>query len=144
MADIQTQQLGGLQQQITELSKKIAAHKHTRSDLTAGLDNTIPTQLIDAATIVCDASRSDYFFMTLGGNRTLANPTGAFDGEKIVFEIIQDGTGSRTLTLGSKFTFGTSLASITLSTSANKRDFLGVIYRSATDLYYVVAFMPGY
>jgi hypothetical protein len=100
--------------------------------------------LTDAATINTNASLSNLFRVTLGGNRTLANPTNAIDGEKVTWELIQDGTGNRTITLGSQFDLGTDIASITLSTTANTRDFMGAIYNATTNEWYVVSFIKGY
>lgn len=103
-----------------------------------------PVALSDGATINTDASQGTHFRVTLGGNRTLANPTGATDGQRITWEIIQDGTGSRTLSYDTKFTFGTDVTSPTLSTTAGKRDFIGAVYNSTTDKFYIVAFARGY
>ncbi|MFX8844617.1 hypothetical protein ABTM93_19255, partial [Acinetobacter baumannii] len=69
---------------------------------TKGTDYLAPEQtakvvaLTDAASIAVDCTLGNHFRVTLGGNRTLANPTGATDGQRLVFEVIQDGTGSRT------------------------------------------------
>lgn len=103
-----------------------------------------PVTLSDGATISTDASLGIHFRVTLGGNRTLANPTGATDGQRITWEIIQDGTGSRTLSYDTKFTFGTDVTSPVLSTTAAKRDFIGAIYNSTADKFYVVAFSRGF
>jgi hypothetical protein len=103
-----------------------------------------PVTLTDAATIATDASLGNLFRVTLGGNRTLGNPTNPTDGQRVVWEIIQDATGSRTLAYGNKFTFGTDITSAVVSTTASKRDFLGAIYNGTTDLWYVVAFVKGY
>lgn len=100
--------------------------------------------LTDAATVATDASLGNHFRVTLGGNRTLGNPTNPTDGQKCTWEIIQDGTGSRTITLDTKFAFGTDITSITLTTTLNKRDFLGCIYNSAADKWFVVSFIKGY
>ena len=103
-----------------------------------------PVTLSDGATISTDASLGTHFRVTLGGNRTLANPTGATNGQRITWEVIQDGTGSRTLSYGSKFAFGTDVTSPVLSTTAGLRDFIGAIYNSTTDKFYVCAFARGY
>lgn len=105
---------------------------------------TIPSTLTDAATIATDASLSNNFTVTLGGNRTLGNPTNAADGQVIVYQFIQDATGSRTITLDTKFAFGTDITGVTLTTTANKRDFMTVKYDSTADKFYVVAFVKGY
>lgn len=98
----------------------------------------------DAATITTDASAGNYFRVTLAGNRTLANPTNPSDGQRIVWELIQDGTGTRTLAYDTKFAFGTDIPSATLTVTASKRDFLTVLYNSTADKFYVVAFVKGF
>jgi hypothetical protein len=103
-----------------------------------------PVTLVDGTVINTDASLSNHFRVTLGGNRTLANPTGASDGQRITWEVIQDGSGTRYLGYGSKFTFGTDVVSPTLSTTAGLRDFITAIYNSSTDKFYVVGFARGY
>lgn len=103
--------------------------------------------LTDAATIATDVSLSNHFRVTLAGNRTLGVPTNPYDGQKITWEIIQDATGSRTLTLASGtggFAFGTDITGITLTTTASKRDFLGAIYNATAQRWYVVAFTKGF
>lgn len=103
-----------------------------------------PTTLTDAATIATDASLANSFRVTLGGNRTLGNPTNAVDGQMILWEIKQDGTGSRTLTLDTKFAFGSDITSVILSTAVSKTDLLGVRYNSAADKFWVVSFVRGF
>jgi hypothetical protein len=103
-----------------------------------------PVALTDAATIATDASLGTHFRVTLGGNRTLGNPTNPIDGQRCIWELIQDGTGSRTITLGSNFALGTSIAAVTLTTTASKRDFLGAIYNSTAGKWYVTAFSKGF
>lgn len=124
-------------------------HAHTNFDGSAKLDLQKQNRfkrvlLVDMATIPVDATIGNHFYVTLKGNRTLSNPTGAAGGQKIVFEFIQDATGSRTVTLGSKFVFGTTVVSYTATTTANKRDFLGAIYSDLDDKFYVVALSLGY
>lgn len=103
-----------------------------------------PVTLTDGATIATDASQSNHFRVTLGGNRTLSNPTNGSDGQKVIWELIQDATGSRTITLGAKFALGSDIGGITLTTTAGKRDFLGATYNSVADKWYVIAFVRGY
>lgn len=100
--------------------------------------------LTDAATIATDTSLGNYFRVTLGGNRTLGNPTNPTDAQRCTWELIQDGTGTRTLTLGSAFALGTDLTAITLTTAINKTDFLGAIYNSTAAKWRVVSFVKGY
>ena len=100
--------------------------------------------LTDAATIATDVSLGNVFRVTLGGNRTLGNPTNPTDGQKCVWEMIQDATGSRTITLGSAFALGTDISAVTLTTTASKRDFMTAVYNSGTSKWYVIDFKKGY
>lgn len=113
-------------------------------DVVAPAAQFAPVTLTDATTVATNAALGNHFRVTLGGNRTLGNPTNAVDGQRILWEIIQDGTGTRTITLDTKFVLGTDLTAVTLSTAINKRDFLGAFYNSATDKFYVTAFVKGY
>lgn len=87
--------------------------------------------LTDAATIAVPAAITDSFRVTLGGNRTLGNPTGLYDGQVINIRIIQDGTGSRTLAYGSKYKFPGGAP--VLSTAAGAKDFLSCQYDAIDD-----------
>lgn len=108
------------------------------------LSPTAVVALTDAATIATDASLGTRFRVTLGGNRTLGNPTNPTDGQQAVWELIQDGTGTRTLALDTKFALGTDITSTTLTTTINKRDFLTAIYNSTADKWYVTGFIKGF
>lgn len=103
-----------------------------------------PQTLTDAATVATNAALGNHFRVTLGGNRTLGNPTNPTDGQKIIWELIQDATGSRTITLDTAFALGTDLTAITLTTTANKRDLLGAIYNASLAKWLVVAFIKGF
>lgn len=95
-----------------------------------------------ASTVTIDASTGSEFDITLTGNLTLGNPTNSVHGQKILFALTQDGTGGRTLTLGSAFDAGP--LTVTLSTAANKVDYLLAKYRSAASKWDVLAFGAGY
>jgi hypothetical protein len=112
--------------------------------LSAGGYQPPPVTLTDAATIATNASLGNSFRVTLAGNRTLGNPTNPTDGQRILWELIQDATGSRTITLDTAFALGTDISSVTLTTTANKRDFLGAVYNSTASKWYVLAFTRGY
>lgn len=103
-----------------------------------------PDALVDAATIAVDASLGNRFTVTLTGNRTLGNPTNPVDGQMIMFVIRQDGTGNRTIALDTAYRLGTDISSVTLSTGANKTDYLGVYYNGTDSKWDVIAFTKGY
>ena len=92
-----------------------------------------PVALTDAASIATDASLSNTFTATLGGNRTLANPTNLTNGCIYNWRVKQDGTGSRTLAYGSKFKWPGGTAP-TLTTTASATDFISGQYFSDTDV----------
>lgn len=79
--------------------------------------------LTDAATIAVDMSTFINAKVTLGGNRTLGQPSNAKVGQSGLIEIIQDGTGSRTLAYHADWLFAGG-ADPTLSTAAGARDLL--------------------
>jgi Major tropism determinant N-terminal domain len=103
-----------------------------------------PVTITDAATIATDASLGNYFRVTLGGSRILGNPTNLVDGQRLTWEIIQDATGNRGLTLGSMFAFGTDVMSYVPSTAAGKTDIIGGIYNQTAAKIYVVSIVRGY
>jgi len=77
--------------------------------------------LIDGATIDWDAVTQDVCKVTLGGNRTLNAPTNGTAGQFISILVIQDGTGSRTLTWNAVYEFASDTAP-TLTTTASLGD----------------------
>jgi len=106
-----------------------SAEFRTGSDTTRGLGvaetwgAAAEVTLTDAATIAVDLSTGLNFAVTLGGNRTLGNPTNEKVGQSGVIRIIQDGTGSRTLDYGSDWEFAGGTKP-TLTTTASAQDLL--------------------
>ena len=89
--------------------------------ITSAKLNYSESTLTDQATVTWDASTQDVCKLTLGGNRTMAAPTNNTTGQFISILVIQDGTGSRTLTWNAVFEFAADTAPI-LTTTANKGD----------------------
>ncbi len=89
---------------------------------------TIQT-LADGATINWNMASGAWAQVTLGGNRTLAAPTNVLDGKEYTLFVIQDGTGSRTLSLNSVFKHSLGVAPV-LSTAAAAVDMLSYKARS--------------
>tara|TARA_B100002019_G_scaffold128223_1_gene110354 strand:- start:3900 stop:4424 length:525 start_codon:yes stop_codon:yes gene_type:complete len=89
------------------------------------------TALTDGATITPDFAAGNNYSVTLGGNRTLANPTNLTAGQSGVIMISQDGTGSRTLAFGNywKFAGGTAPS---LTTTASAVDVIAFFVDSTT------------
>lgn len=91
--------------------------------------------LTDGATITPDFGTGINFSVTLGGSRTLANPTNAKTGQSGVIIVTQDGTGSRVLTYGTKYKFpGGAAVGGVLSTAAGSVDVISYYVRSNGDL----------
>ena len=94
------------------------------------------TTLTDAATVTPDFSTGFDFIWTLGAvGRTIANPTNTKVGHKGVIYLVQDATGSRTITTWGtnyKFPGGTKP---TLTTAANAVDDISYVVKSATEIH---------
>lgn len=114
-----------------------------RATLGAAQVDTV-VALTDGANIATDASLGSVFKVTLGGNRTMDNPTNPVAGKKIIYRLKQDGTGSRTITWGSAFRFSTDVASPTLTTTAAKIDYIGFIYNGDDSKWDCLAVAKGY
>ena len=77
--------------------------------------------LTDGATVTWDVGSSPVAKLTLGGNRTISAPTNGATGQFISIAVIQDATGSRTLTWNSAYEFTADTAP-TLTTTVSKAD----------------------
>jgi hypothetical protein len=102
---------------------------------TAGQRGEITT-LTDAATIAVDFADSNNFSVTLGGGRTLGNPTNQVAGQSGSLFVVQDGTGSRTLAYSSDWEFAGGTAP-TLSTAASAVDRIDYIVRASGSIHAV-------
>ena len=87
----------------------------------------------DAACISVNFALGNNFLVTLGGNRTLKAPANCTAGQTGNFYVIQDSTGSRTLSYNSAWQF-VSAAAPTLSTGASDVDILVYSARSASTI----------
>ena len=91
------------------------------------------TALSDGATIAIDFADSNFFSVTLGGNRQLANPSNMVAGQSGAIFITQDGVGSKTLSYDTHWDFAGGVAP-TLSTAANAVDVLVYMVRTSTSV----------
>lgn len=115
-------------------TERMRIHSNGRSEVTAAFSG-IQT-LTDGATVTPDLATGNFFTLTLGGNRTLANPSNQVAGQGGCFFIVQDGTGSRTLAFGSEYDFAGGTAP-TLTTTASAVDRIDYVVRSATSIHCV-------
>lgn len=88
--------------------------------------------LTDATTIAWNTALGQVATITLGGNRTFGAPTNLKVGTYIL-NVIQDGTGSRTITFNEVFKFTAGVAPV-LTTTAGARDLL-TFFSDGTNLY---------
>ena len=96
----------------------------------AGAATLSEDTLTDASTITWAANTSPVAKVTLGANRTLGNASGGVAGQFISLLVIQDGTGSRTLTWNAVYEFASDTAP-TLTTTASKGDLFVFRYNGA-------------
>ena len=81
------------------------------------------TDTSNTGNVALDFASFTNFVLTLTGNTTLTNPSTEVVGQSGFIVCIQDGTGSRTLSLGTDYETAGS-GGITLSTAANARDII--------------------
>jgi len=111
---------------MTYIGSKPADKVLTASDIaddlvTSAKLNYAETTLTDESSITWDASTQDVAKVTLAGNRTLGSASSGTTGQFISLLIIQDGTGSRTLTWNAAYEFASDTAP-TLTTTADLGD----------------------
>ena len=86
--------------------------------------------LTDASTVTINALTQSVSKVTLGGNRTIGLASGGVAGAFISILVIQDGTGSRTVTWNAAYEFAVDTAP-TLTTTANLGDLFVFRYNGA-------------
>ena len=113
-------------------SAKIAT-TDTGAQITGTILATTDTDTSNTGSVTLDFETNQNFVLTLTGNITLANPTTEQVGQAGVITFIQDGTGSRTLTLGSQYKTAGGTG-ITLSTAASAVDVVPYFVQSADNI----------
>ena len=89
--------------------------------LGAGAVGSTLTDTSNSGSITLDFDTYQNFVLTATGNITLANPSTESAGQSGIIILIQDGTGSRTLSLGTDYETAGG-AGLTISTAANAVD----------------------
>lgn len=112
------------------------AGRNVAQTFTFGQRAAIET-LTDGTSIATDLALANNYVVTLGGNRTLANPTNQVAGQSGSIFIVQDGTGGRTLAYGTDWEFAGGAAP-TLSTAANAIDRLDYIVRASGSIHAIL------
>ena len=108
-------------------SKVLSANANNLTTISGAVLCTEDT-LTDQATIAWDVIASPVAKVTLGANRTIAAPSGTSPaaGQFVALTVIQDGTGSRTITFNAAYEHTEDTAP-TLTTTASKGDLF--VYR---------------
>lgn len=125
-------------------SGTVPAARYTALPASGGVGIATQT-LTDGATPALDASLGSVFRLAAAGDRTIAVPSNALSGQKIVIQHYASG-GARTLALNSGaggFRFGTDVTALT-QTASGKTDYIGCIYNATDSKWDVVAYSKGY
>jgi hypothetical protein len=108
----------------------VTTSKLADTSVTATKFSYAEATLTDGATIDWNAQSAPVAKVTLGGNRTLNAPSNSVAGQFISLLVIQDATGSRTLTWNAVYEFTADTAP-TLTTTANYGDLFTFRYNGA-------------
>ena len=98
----------------------------------AAIGSTL-TDATNSGSITLDFETYSNFVLTATGNVTLANPSTESVGQTGIIVLIQDGTGSRTLSTGSQFEWPAGTAG-TISTTANAVDVIPYVVDAADSI----------
>ena len=88
------------------------------------------TDTSNTGNVTLDFGANQNFVLTLTGNTTLVNPSTEQVGQSGFIVCVQDGTGSRTLSVGNQY-FTPGAAAVTLSTGANSIDMIPYVVQAA-------------
>ena len=102
----------------------IGGDQNTNFDNSVSVD--VKAMSLGAGTHILDLDRNANFQLTLSGNITLANPANLTAGTTGSIFVIQDGTGSRTVSYGSSWDFigGTAPTMTTAASSVDRIDYI--------------------
>lgn len=95
--------------------------KDTNNTFTAAQRGSTDTDTTNTGSVTLDFDTNQNFVLTLTGNVTLANPTTETVGQSGFIVFIQDGTGGRTVSLGTDYETAGG-AGLTLSSAASATD----------------------
>lgn len=127
---------------ITQLTGDVSAGPGSGSQA-AVIPQLHRSDITGTGTVTPNATAGGVLAATVSGNLTLNGPTSGFDGQKIVFRILNDASHSVTFATGSgNFRFGTDITSYTNSVS--KTDYVGVIYNQAALVWDIVSIIQGF
>jgi len=112
----------------------VGGGQNTNFDNSVSVD--IKAMSLGVGSHILDLNRNANFELTLSGNITLANPAELTAGTTGSIFVVQDGTGSRTVSYGSVWDFAAGTAP-TMTTTASAVDRIDYIVRSSTKIHAV-------
>ena len=105
------------------------------SGSSVSVDATTPLGTVELAPIY-------YRLLLTEANVFIQNPTGMLDSQRLIFELIQDPIGGRTVTWDSAYAFGLDISSAVPTVTPNKRDFVAWLFSNGK--WDCVGFTNGY
>ena len=97
-----------------------------------------------SATLNLDGNNRSFIKVTVTGSTTINMINGGSDGQMLKLALKQDSTGNRTISLGTGFAFGTDITEYINTLTANKTDYIGLIYDSTSSTWRIIAIAQGY
>ena len=110
-----------------------AATSATGFAVTGTVLATTDTDTSNTGSVTLDFQTNQNFVLTLTGNVTLANPSTEQTGQSGFIIFIQDGTGSRTVSLGTDYETA-GAAGLTLSSAASSVDIVPYVVQSSGNI----------
>ena len=107
----------------TDIATGVAALSRAGGTMTGSVKGSTDTDATNTGSVTLNFTTNQNFVLTLTGNVTLANPSTEAVGQSGFIACIQDGTGSRTLSLGTDYETAAA-AGITLTTTASATDLI--------------------
>ena len=108
---------------VTAGTTATAALPKAGGTMTGSVKGSTDTDATNTGSVTLNFTTNQNFVLTLTGNVTLANPSTEAVGQSGFIACIQDGTGSRTLSLGTDYETAAA-AGITLTTTASATDLI--------------------
>ena len=106
---------------------------NANTTFTKALRGSTLTAGSQTGSVTLDFDTYQHFVLTATGNVTLANPTTESVGQSGIIVFIQDGTGSRTLSLGTDYETAGG-AGLTISTAASAVDVIQYFVKAASSI----------
>ncbi len=104
---------------------------------------TVAYTASSATPVTPDARNIEVYNVTVDANLTINGPSNPYSGQKLLFQLHNDGSHAVTFATGSgNFRFGTDITSYTAS--ASKTDYVGAVYNSTDTRWDLVSLVQGF